>query len=133
MALLPDEEMEEIVARANMRALTPHSLRTAAELRADLKQTRTRGYALDNEENEMGVRCIGAAVRDFTGRPVAAISVSAPSFRLTTQKVPVVARAVMRAAAAMAADLGFRNGRPPVRVSFARFERWTHSRRISRR
>lgn len=112
LALLPEEEVEALIRPLGMRALTKHTLTSMAALKAELRTTRTRGYAIDDEENEPGVRCIGAAVRDYTGRPVAAMSISAPAFRLTRDAMPGVAKLVMKAAAALSAELGYAPPRP---------------------
>jgi DNA-binding IclR family transcriptional regulator len=52
-----------------------------AALRAQIAEARARGWAMDNEENEAGIHCFGAAIRNAQGRPVAAISVSTLLFR----------------------------------------------------
>lgn len=73
-----------------------------------MKTVRERGYAIDNEEAEEGVRCVGAVVLGPSGRPVGAISTSAPSFRLTLERVPAVADSVCRAAKAVPVESGYR-------------------------
>ncbi|HEV3316127.1 MAG TPA: IclR family transcriptional regulator C-terminal domain-containing protein, partial [Candidatus Angelobacter sp.] len=69
---------------------------------------RERGYAVDNEEIEEGVRCVGCVVRNFSGQPVAAISVSGPAFRVTKEKVKGLSGPVIAAARALSAELGFK-------------------------
>ncbi|MCK6065443.1 MULTISPECIES: IclR family transcriptional regulator [Microbacterium] len=76
LAGMPRREAVEIVARAGQPARTPHTRTTPEALEADLDLTTERGWALDDEENEIGVVCVGAAVRDATGRVTAAVSVS---------------------------------------------------------
>ena len=70
--------------RAGLSRLTEHTLTDAAALESELVQIRSRGYAIDREEAEKGVSCIGAGIRDDEGRLVAGLSVSAPSDRLDT-------------------------------------------------
>lgn len=48
---------------------------------------RSRGYALDDEENELGVRCIAAALPDYSGRATYAISLSAPAGKMTDERI----------------------------------------------
>src|SRR5262252_1288367 len=108
LAHLSEAEQDSILQIHGLPRLTPKTITTASELKGEFKPIRERGYALDNEETEQGLRCIGAAVLDHSGRPVAAISVSAPSFRLTMEKVPLVAGPVARAARVLSEELGFR-------------------------
>lgn len=65
--------------------LTPHTLITTRALAADLEMTRNRGFAIDNEEYELGVVCVAAAILGSDGEPVAAISVSGPSERVAAE------------------------------------------------
>jgi DNA-binding IclR family transcriptional regulator len=68
--------------RNGLARLTDHTLADPALLAAELAQVRAQGYAIDREEAEKGVSCIGAGIRDDDGRLVAGLSVSAPSDRL---------------------------------------------------
>jgi DNA-binding IclR family transcriptional regulator len=108
LAELPASEVEDIVRQCGLRSMTRKTITTPGELRAELRAIHARGYSIDDEEHEDGVRCVGAAVRDYHGRPVAAISVSGPAFRITKEKVPVVARSVVEAANALSTQLGYK-------------------------
>jgi IclR family transcriptional regulator, KDG regulon repressor len=114
LAFLPESEADDILRQHGLKRLTPKTLTTPADLKADLKLIRDRGYAIDNEENEEGVRCIGAPILDHSRRPIAAISISAPSFRLPLDKVPTVAASVCRAAVALSQESGYQ---PPSKRS----------------
>lgn len=76
LAGLPRPDVREIVTRTGQAKRTPNTRTTLDALATDLDVSAGRGWALDDEENEMGVVCVGAAVRDATGRVVAAVSVS---------------------------------------------------------
>lgn len=108
LAFLPESEVEAGIQKHGLRQLTRNSLGSLMEVKADLARVRKRGYSVDNEENEEGVCCVGAVVRNYSGEPVAAISASGPSFRLTREKIPLLARAVVAAANELSEDLGFR-------------------------
>jgi DNA-binding IclR family transcriptional regulator len=108
LAGLSEPEVDAIIRKSGLKARTPNTITTAAALKTDLKEVRARGYAVDNEENEEGARCIGAAVRDHMGRPRAAVSISAPAFRLDGAKLAEVAKAVVRAARDLSQELGYR-------------------------
>jgi len=108
MAYLAPAQVEAIVRKQGMRAMTANTITSLLELKKELSAIRERGYAVDNEEIEEGVRCVGCVVRNFSGEPVAAVSISGPAFRLTQEKVPVLATAVMTAAYDLSRELGFK-------------------------
>jgi len=107
LAELPDTEVNSIIRRRGLKAITRNTLTTAAELKAELKAVRIRGFAIDDEEKEEGLRCVGAAVRGHSGRLIAAISVSGPAFRVTKERIPDIGRAVMAAAGDLSEELGY--------------------------
>jgi|DewCreStandDraft_1066081.scaffolds.fasta_scaffold00555_19 DNA-binding IclR family transcriptional regulator len=108
LAYLPEEELEELVRRQGLRAYTPRTITTLAELKQELARVRERGYAVDDEEFEEGLKCIGAPVRDYSGRVVASISIAGPAFRLTEEKIPILAQSVMAVARELSEELGYR-------------------------
>jgi len=110
LAYLPEAEWEAIVRARGLKAMTPNTITSFVELRRELVAIRERGYAIDNEEIEEGVRCVGCVVRDFSGAAVAAISISAPAFRLTREKIKRISRLVTSAANGLSAELGFKLG-----------------------
>jgi len=117
---LPRSEVDAIVSRWELKEITKNTITTPEALFAELKMIRERGFAVDDEENEIGVRCVGAAVHDYLGRPVAAISVSGPAFRVTKARVSIISKPVMRAAAALSAELGYKSQVDAVGGAFAR-------------
>jgi DNA-binding IclR family transcriptional regulator len=108
LAWLSEPEVDAILQQHGMQGCTAKTLTTPAELKADLKLIRERGYAIDDEEHEEGVRCVAAAVKDYSGRPVAAMSVSAPSFRLPQEKLPLVADLVVETTRAFSLECWYR-------------------------
>lgn len=108
MAFLPEAQVEVAAQKHGFRQLTRRTISNMLELKAELTKVRKVGYALDNEENEEGVCCVGAPVWSFGADPIAAISVSGPTFRLSAEKVPVVAEAVVSVAQALSKQLGMR-------------------------
>jgi DNA-binding IclR family transcriptional regulator len=107
LAELPEAEVNKIVQRWGLKAITPNTITTASALKAELKAVRSRGYAIDDEEKEEGLRCIGAAVRSHSGKLAAAMSISGPAFRMTKERVPEIGRALMEAAGNLSAELGY--------------------------
>jgi DNA-binding IclR family transcriptional regulator len=114
LAYLPTPALEELLATAPLRALTPKTLVTRRALLADLEHVRLRGYAIDDEEVEIGLRCIGAPVRDHSGDVVASMSIAGPVFRVRKQLVPVLSRSVVGAARDLSAELGYHDVRSKV-------------------
>lgn len=106
MAFLPEAEVEIASAKFGFRQLTRRTISNMLELKAELSRVRKQGYAVDNEENEEGVCCVGAPVWSFGTHPVAAISVSGPTFRMTTEKIPVVAQSIAAIANGLSRQLG---------------------------
>lgn len=83
LALLPEQEVRAIWSRTDPVPYTPATIVTLPALERELALVRRQGYALDREEHEPGVCCAAVAIRDDSGRPVAAVSISAPPERLT--------------------------------------------------
>lgn len=103
----PVEDIERFLAGYKFEPVTPYTIRDAAVFLAELDLTRKRGYAVDEEENEIGGRCVAAAVFDSSGRPVAAVSVSVPVQRLPSNRVAEFGQMIESTAAQISHDLGF--------------------------
>jgi DNA-binding IclR family transcriptional regulator len=112
-ANLPENEVDAIIGQHGMRRFTSKTLTTPGDLKAELRLVRERGYAVDDEENEDGVRCVAAVVKDYAGRPAAAISVSSPSFRLPLEKTVPLAQLVCDTAQALSHECGYRPAPSP--------------------
>ncbi|MDA8309575.1 MAG: IclR family transcriptional regulator [Actinomycetota bacterium] len=82
LAWLSPSRLAEIYAGGRLDTCTPYSIRTLAALRAELAATKARGYALDDQELEIGLRCVGAPILDDGGAPLASMSVSGPLSRM---------------------------------------------------
>lgn len=108
LAFLPEGEADELIGKCELSTFTRRTLATPGQLKAELRRIRARGYAMDNEEIEEGLRCIGAPVLDYSGRVVAAMSIAGPAFRLTDKRIPAVARSVIRAAGELSTELGYK-------------------------
>lgn len=107
LAELPDAEVSGIVRRWGLKPITANTITSLAALKAELRAVRERGYAIDDEEKEEGLRCVGAAVHAHSGKLVAAMSISGPAFRMTKERIPEVGRALLQAASDLSADLGY--------------------------
>jgi IclR family transcriptional regulator, KDG regulon repressor len=112
LAFVPEDEQIDLINQCELTDYTRHTITKPARLKAELKLIRQRGYALDDEEIEEGLRCVGAPVMDHSGRVVAAMSIAGPAFRLTEDRIPAVARSVIQAASELSVELGYKETRP---------------------
>ena len=98
--------MSEIIRERTLKAFTPSTLVDEEALQHELALIRERGYALDDEEYEVGVRCIGAPIFDHTGFAIAAIGIGGPSARITEARIDELATLVMHAAKGLSRRMG---------------------------
>ncbi|MDL2264228.1 IclR family transcriptional regulator [Synergistaceae bacterium OttesenSCG-928-I11] len=80
-------ELDRLVAVKKLERLTENTFSDEVSLKEELERIRTCGYAFDNQECEVGVRCIAAPIRDYTGRIKAGISISGPAVRMTDDHI----------------------------------------------
>lgn len=96
LAFLPEDVLQQTISRMRFIPYTPKTIRSREELLKSLERVRRRGYAIDDEEIEAGVRCVGAPVFDDNHYPIAAVSISGPSTRIRVQNLASIAEQVMR-------------------------------------
>jgi IclR family acetate operon transcriptional repressor len=103
LALLPEDEVVAIINRCGMPRQTEHTITDIDAFLAELRLVRARGYAIDEGEQELGVRCVAVAL---PGKPVrAAVSVSGPLTRMTDELVAAAVPQLSAAALALADEL----------------------------
>ena len=105
------ETVSRVVAQRGLGKQTPHTIGELDALVRELERVRREGWALDDEESSLGLRCLAAPVRDAGGSVVAAVGISGPTSRVTRPDVERVAALVRAAAAAISAALGHRTDR----------------------
>jgi IclR family acetate operon transcriptional repressor len=106
LAWLPEPEITRIITHHGLSRFTPNTVGTLAELIEELRMVRRNGYAVDNEEFQPGVFCIGAAIRDHAGAVIGAVSCSMPAMRANGKPLEVARRAVKLCVAAISERLG---------------------------
>jgi len=99
---------EKLMAAMDLHRETAHTLVTLQDLKRDLDKVRAHGYAVDNEEIVVGLRCVAAVIYDEHSSPLAALSVSGPTARITEQRIPVLGEAVAGIAAEITGEIGGR-------------------------
>jgi DNA-binding IclR family transcriptional regulator len=103
-------QSEEAIERVIASGLSRHTDQTITDpdaLRATLLRVRETGYAIDNEEHQPGIRCVGAPIRDQTGRIFAGLSVSGPSWQMPLSEIPDLAKIVVYQARVISQRLGW--------------------------
>jgi DNA-binding IclR family transcriptional regulator len=98
LAELPDDQIRELYPDEELEQLTSRSVGTVTGLLARVDETRRHGYALNDGESEEELRAVAVAIRDAAGRVRAAITLSAPGYRLPPDQVPGVVAAMRRTA-----------------------------------
>ena len=98
---------DELLAVTRLEKITTHTITRPGELIAELGRIQRRGYALDDEEAELGARCVAAPVLDSSGYVAAGISVSGPVTRMSRTRITALANSVKRAAFEISKRLGY--------------------------
>lgn len=107
LAFLSDEERAGIIASLGpLPRLTGNTITVVAALQRDLALVRSRGYALDDEENEIGARCVGVPVLDGAERPLAGLSVSGPVGRIDLARAERIAALLWEASRELSRRMG---------------------------
>ncbi|WP_129791480.1 IclR family transcriptional regulator [Sphingosinicella sp. CPCC 101087] len=101
LASLPYQELEDFIDEGDLVPLTPHTITDPAAFRREIMRVRQRGFAIDDGESALNLRCVAVPVRDSTGKTIAAISVSDEAERMDGQRQDEVRIALQCAAAAI--------------------------------
>jgi IclR family pca regulon transcriptional regulator len=107
LADLGDDELRERLAGRELERLTHRTVVDAEDLVSLMSHVRESGYAIDDEERGIGIRCVAAPIRDHRGKVVAAMSVSGPIFHMTDAALPNIRDRLITAAARASEELGF--------------------------
>ncbi|MFK7695087.1 IclR family transcriptional regulator [Paenibacillus sp. HJGM_3] len=106
-AYLPEKELDRILEVHGMESITPNTITEPAALKASLEKVRVNGYSVEDEEGELGIRCIGAPIRDSKGEVVAAISVTALKHDLPSDKFGEVGAYIADVAMEISRGIGY--------------------------
>ncbi len=106
LSAMPVSDVARALHRHGLVRVTLKTITTTASLHEDLAIARARGYAIDDEEHAVGLRCIAAVVFNENADQVAAISLSGPMARIPDERIPVLGDLVRRKADAVTAQMG---------------------------
>jgi IclR family KDG regulon transcriptional repressor len=104
---LSAEEVDRILAIKGLQRFTEKTIVDPRQFYQHLQQSRERGYGLDDEETDLGVRCLAAPVLDHRGSVVAAVGISGPTQRMQFDRIPILAHLVKECASKISRQLGF--------------------------
>ncbi|HVN96715.1 MAG TPA: IclR family transcriptional regulator [Syntrophorhabdaceae bacterium] len=105
----PEEDVDNLIEEKKLARKTAHTVVDPRELKAQLAIIKNQGYAIDDEENEVGIRCIGAPIFNDKGKAVCAISLSGPAFRVTKKSIQdTLKRELIETALEISERLGFK-------------------------
>ncbi len=106
-AHLSAEEREEAILRHGMPPMTPNTITSGSAFEEELERVRRDGFAVDNEENALGIICVGAPIFASKGTPIAALSISGPNVRIS-ENLPAIKKAVRETAQKISMFLGYK-------------------------
>jgi len=95
LAFLPEQEVKEIARQKGLPQFTNNTIVHMDQLMKEIQLIQRRGYAIDNEENEPGIRCVAAPIFDVNKRVIASISISGPSVRIPHSRIPELSSMVI--------------------------------------
>lgn len=103
--------VQTVIEDCTFMSYTQRTIIQPSLFAAELRKTSKRGYSIDDEEFEIGLRCIGAPVKNHHGDVIGAISIAGPTIRITKKRIPELSRFVVEAAEELSARLGNRENR----------------------
>jgi DNA-binding IclR family transcriptional regulator len=98
LAWLPKQEIENVVRQQGLKKRTPKTITTVSKLLADLEHVKQSGYAVDDEENSLGARCLGAPIFDAMGNVTAALGASGTLTQVDEANMPRMIEALKETA-----------------------------------
>ncbi|HUO25410.1 MAG TPA: IclR family transcriptional regulator [Candidatus Aquilonibacter sp.] len=108
VAHIPQDSLEKILAERGMEKRTAKTITTLPRLLKDLEKVRQQGYAVDDEENNLGARCLGAPVFNQDGAIEASIGLSGTINQVNAQTMPRILEALKDAARHISMGMGYR-------------------------
>lgn len=108
LSYMSDSEVEDIWRNSDIKSFTEHTIVDFKEFKEHLQLVKERGYAIDEQENEIGIRCIGASILDHKGAVCGAISISGSTISFTEDKIKEFSRLIIEYKNKISRELGYR-------------------------
>lgn len=115
LAFLSEEEIKKYLREVELKRRTENTIVDPVEFLEELNKIRERGYSIDNEENEYGIKCVGAPIFDHDGKPIAAVSVSGSANKITLEWIEENAKYVLECAKKISKKLGYNSQTSKIR------------------
>ena len=109
LAYQDEKEIDRILSSKELEAFTEFTVTDKEEIKKELPLIRERGYSIDDEEIELGLKCVAAPIFDHKGNAIASISCASPKMRLTEERLPVVIEGIKSAAIEISKSLGYKD------------------------
>lgn len=109
LAYQDEKEVDRILLSGKLESFTEFTVTDVNEIKKQLDFTREHGYSMDDEEIELGLKCIAAPIFDHNGNAIASISCASPKMRLTEDRLPVVIEGIKNAANEISRCLGYKD------------------------
>jgi IclR family KDG regulon transcriptional repressor len=111
LSYLTDTEIDTLIKDKGLPRRTSQTITNPRQLKDQLAVIKKQGYAIDDEENEVGIRCIAAPIFDDKGKAISAVSLSGPAFRVTKELIQdTLKKEVIESALEISKRLGFKAG-----------------------
>ncbi|GAH34985.1 unnamed protein product [marine sediment metagenome] len=109
LASLPEREIERIFPKKKeLPTYTSSSISTFTKLKEHLREVKSRGFAVDDEEFKTGVRCLGVPIKDTRGKVIAAISITGPAIRFSLEKIEKLKSTIIEVSSRISERIGFK-------------------------
>jgi DNA-binding IclR family transcriptional regulator len=108
LAFQDDVEIERVLTKSPLKPYTEYTITDKEEIKKQLKVIRDQGYSIDDEEIELGLRCVAAPIYNHQGIAIASVSCAAPTMRLDEEKLSMVIKGIKEAAAEISRSMGYK-------------------------
>ncbi|WP_066072167.1 IclR family transcriptional regulator [Neobacillus soli] len=108
LAFQEEEEIERLLSNSDLESYTEYTITDKEKLKKHLLLIREQGYSIDDEEIELGLKCVAAPVFDHHGQVIAAISCAAPKVRMDNLRLSEVSKQIQLAAASISQTMGYK-------------------------
>lgn len=108
LAYQDEKEIDRILSSANLESFTEYTITDKEKIKEQLEFIRNNGYSIDDEEIEIGLKCVAAPIFDHKGNAIASLSCASPKMRLTDERLPLVIAGIKSAAEEISSCLGYK-------------------------